>query len=971
ERIDRYAYRYFTNKVAWDTAKTNAEKVIFNNVLVRHLSEKVKIDMYAFIRYLVPRLYENIPPLKRLRRPTIVLIGGTTASGKSTSARSVAKNLGMPYYFSADPIREVQRKLIPKDTNLSPADKRSSFQEDPAEKGFIEHGSSVIRSLNECARWAVNENRSMVIEGVHLIPGLIDPKLFEEANVVQIIVTVADEEGHAARIEKRGKEESGRGGAGRYLKDFDKIRKANDLFDEQARSHGVVRVDNSSDFTRTISEVLFYAAGPYKDKAKQGPDERLRAMLDNKVTREKVRTSSSLGKYVKSVYTLGESDKLYIDASEIEPGVIDKSEIEALRNAIVQTTSSGALVIRDFDRLVAEGRSLLDFAASIGFDDVIIGQEALFARTAKEVEPILRGLTAYAAELNVKVLVENLPTTGNAEISIGLKDAYGKGVQDIDMEAIVLADENGEPAGMIEDGDAVFFACKRGEREIQITLPFVAEKIGQKFTDLVVKTYEKIKFGIMTLYHDMFDPLPVAFRPMRQKDPLVDVLSGAGKRFLLSAESEKINHITYFFKGQSREPMEGEEIFSVDSPPKDEHLDRPELSLPALTKGITERMETGNFDFVGINLANCDVIGHYYDPTDVEKNKEIIQIRREAAEAVDEHLGILLEAAKKQGYSVIVTADHGVGEVAVKKGKGVGKHTTNLVPFIVVDPDTTKASVISIAETGRLGDVAPTVLDLMKMQKPEEMTGQSLLVDYPENADPKKVMLIVMDGWGIGAESEDNPIHIANTPVLDSLYKEYLNTRIKASQEEVGLLAGDSGNSEAGHLNLGAGRIVLGDDIRIVNAVKGDPIEGDTTLDENAAILETIAHANEHGSNLHLIGLLSDASSHGRFAHVLELLKLARRKREEFREDGKGNGFKEVFMHMITDGRSTESGTAPALLLDMQKQMSRIGLGKVVDCVGRNLALDRAYNWGKTKKAYRLFAMGEGKQVGPVGIAEQ
>ncbi|MGB2600403.1 MAG: PEP/pyruvate-binding domain-containing protein, partial [Candidatus Omnitrophota bacterium] len=138
ERIDRYAYRYFTNKVAWDTAKTNAEKVIFNNVLVRHLSEKAKGEMYAFIRYLVPRLYENIPPLKRLRRPTIVLIGGTTASGKSTSARSVAKNLGMPYYFSADPIREVQRKLIPKDTNLSPADKRSSFQEDPAEKGFIE-----------------------------------------------------------------------------------------------------------------------------------------------------------------------------------------------------------------------------------------------------------------------------------------------------------------------------------------------------------------------------------------------------------------------------------------------------------------------------------------------------------------------------------------------------------------------------------------------------------------------------------------------------------------------------------------------------------------------------------------------------------------------------------------------------------------------------------------------------------------
>jgi 2,3-bisphosphoglycerate-independent phosphoglycerate mutase len=290
---------------------------------------------------------------------------------------------------------------------------------------------------------------------------------------------------------------------------------------------------------------------------------------------------------------------------------------------------------------------------------------------------------------------------------------------------------------------------------------------------------------------------------------------------------------------------------------------------------------------------------------------------------------------------VIVIADHGnLEEMYNSDGSPNVSHTDNPVPFLLIPPDNNAPIELT---SGSLADVAPTILSILGISQPAEMTGRSLIAGE-KNLRGAKALLVILDGWGVGKADQTNPIYLAQTPFWDNLVKAYPYTQLRAAGEAVGLQAGKNGNSEAGHMNMGAGRLVLQDDVRLDSALQ------DGSFYTNEIFLQTIADVKHHRSNLHLISLLSEKSSHGSIDYPLALLRLA-----------KEHALVDVYIHAIFDGRSTEPGSAPALLNKLEEKVREIGIGKIVTGIGRGIALDRDGNYQKTQCAYDALVFGTGK----------
>jgi 2,3-bisphosphoglycerate-independent phosphoglycerate mutase len=301
----------------------------------------------------------------------------------------------------------------------------------------------------------------------------------------------------------------------------------------------------------------------------------------------------------------------------------------------------------------------------------------------------------------------------------------------------------------------------------------------------------------------------------------------------------------------------------------------------------------------------------------------------------------VVQAAREAGYVTIITADHGnLEELFSEDGTPHVAHTSNPVSCIVIDPNTDEH--ISL-EDGKLADIAPTVLQILALSSSSQMTGKSLAPAHNFGAN-RKALLVILDGWGIGKNDESNPIFLAPTPVWDQLLATEAVCTLQASGDAVGLKTGKAGNSEAGHMNIGAGRVVLQDDVRLDMAMK------DGSFFTNPIILKAIDHAKEKHTTLHLIGLLTLKSSHGSIDYPLAILKMA-----------KDAGLEKVCLHMIFDGRSTEPGSAPMLLEILDDNVSEIGVGEIVTGIGRGIALDRDGNYHKTEKAYNAFVDGTGR----------
>lgn len=515
---------------------------------------------------------------------------------------------------------------------------------------------------------------------------------------------------------------------------------------------------------------------------------------------------------------------------------------------------------------------------------------------------------------------------GAAALAKGVRTLYEMGQNDYALEPLVLTDDGGAPLGRISAGDAVIFCCRRGEREVQLTEAFT----DPDFSPFPRPALPGLEFIILTLYHEKFKDLPVAFAPARLSGTLGETVAAAGLTQMRLAESEKFAHVTFFFSGGVSQPFPGEQQVRVPSPKGVPYDQVPELSLPQVVRELHRGLEAG-VDLIVTNFANGDVIGH------TSSNSAKVQ----CAALMDGQIHETVEAARRAGYVTFITADHGNLEVMTdENGAAHVAHTTNLVDFIVVDGQAKRPAQPA---DGILADVAPTVLAALGIDKPATMSGSDRVPGY-DWGGRRKVLLLILDGWGIGRADESNPIHLAPTPHWDALLATMPHSRLQASGEAVGLKAGKAGNSEAGHMNLGAGSVVLQDDVRLDLALK------DGSFAANPVFVEAMRRVAGEGKSLHLIGLLTEKSSHGSIDYPLALLEMA-----------KAHGLERVFLHLIFDGRSTAPGSAPALLESLEGRMAAIGAGLVVGGVGRGIALDRDGNYDKTAKAFAAMVSGKGQ----------
>ena len=207
----------------------------------------------------------------------------------------------------------------------------------------------------------------------------------------------------------------------------------------------------------------------------------------------------------------------------------------------------------------------------------------------------------------------------------------------------------------------------------------------------------------------------------------------------------------------------------------------------------------------------------------------------------------------------------------------------------------------------------------------------------------KPTVLLVLDGFGLNDRKEANAIAIANTPVIDRMMEEYPYVKGYASGMAVGLPEGQMGNSEVGHINIGAGRIVYQELTRITKEIQ------DGTFFNNAALLAAIDNCKRHNSDLHLFGLLSDGGVHSHNTHMYGLLELAKR-----------HGIKNVYVHAFLDGRDTPPASGKGFIEELGEKMRMYGVGKIATVMGRYYVMDRDNRWDRVEKAYRAMVYGEG-----------
>ena len=296
-----------------------------------------------------------------------------------------------------------------------------------------------------------------------------------------------------------------------------------------------------------------------------------------------------------------------------------------------------------------------------------------------------------------------------ASAAQGVREAYERGETDEFVIPFAGA-KDGQTAATVDDGDSVIFFNFRPDRAIQLTSAFVSDQFSGFGT-----TYRRpagLVFTTFTQYSDEFDGLAeIVFPNVNLTNTVGEVISRAGLRQLRIAETEKYPHVTFFMSGGREEVFDGEERILVNSPKVATYDLKPEMSAYEVTDALVDVIERDGTDAIILNFANPDMVGHSgrLEPT----------IR--AVEAVDECLGRVVEAILAKGGAAIITADHGnADEVLTPEGKPMTAHTVNPVPVIVTEED------LRLREDGILSDLAPTLLKLLGVEQPPEMTGKPL-----------------------------------------------------------------------------------------------------------------------------------------------------------------------------------------------------------------------------------------------------
>ncbi len=293
-----------------------------------------------------------------------------------------------------------------------------------------------------------------------------------------------------------------------------------------------------------------------------------------------------------------------------------------------------------------------------------------------------------------------------------MRASYAAGVTDEFVLPTVITDEFGSPVAAIGENDSIIFANFRADRARIITSSFIFED----FDGFERKNgFFPVYFACMTEYRADFAPfVHIAFAPQSLKNGMGEYVSSLGLTQLRIAEYEKYAHVTFFFNGGVEEPYKGEDRILVPSPKVATYDLKPEMSAIEVTDKVVEAIKSGKYDFIILNYANCDMVGH----------TGVFPAVIKAVETVDTCVGRFVDAIREVGGEVCITADHGNADQMMdyENDQPFTKHTTNPVPLIVAGA----GKDIRLKE-GRLCDLCPTMLDIMKLEKPEQMSGVSLI----------------------------------------------------------------------------------------------------------------------------------------------------------------------------------------------------------------------------------------------------
>ncbi len=295
-----------------------------------------------------------------------------------------------------------------------------------------------------------------------------------------------------------------------------------------------------------------------------------------------------------------------------------------------------------------------------------------------------------------------------------MQKSYDDDVTDEFVKPSVVM-KDGKPVATVEAGDSIIFFNFRPDRTRELTRAL----IEPDFKDFSrIGGYKPVHFVSMTQYDATFTNLEIAFHPQSLKNTMGEYLSGRGLTQLRIAETEKYAHVTFFFNGGVEAPNPGEDRALIPSPKVATYDLKPEMSAYEVADEAVKRVLSGKYDLMVLNFANCDMVGH----------TGVMEAAMKAVRTVDECVGKVVGAILQMGGKALITADHGNADQMVDPvtGEPFTAHTTNPVPLIVIDPEQPKHA---LADDGRLCDLSPTLLHMMKIPQPQEMTGKCLILD--------------------------------------------------------------------------------------------------------------------------------------------------------------------------------------------------------------------------------------------------
>ena len=301
-----------------------------------------------------------------------------------------------------------------------------------------------------------------------------------------------------------------------------------------------------------------------------------------------------------------------------------------------------------------------------------------------------------------------------------LEASYAAGVTDEFVLPTNLCDETGKPVALVEEGDSIIFFNFRPDRAREITRAFSQEEfIVPKGTAFVRKTgFLHPVYVCFTVYDAEFKGVEIAFPKQELDNTLGEYLAKMGKKQLRIAETEKYAHVTFFFNGGVEAPNENEVRVLINSPKVATYDLQPEMSAYEVTDRVIEELSTGEYDAMILNFANCDMVGH----------TGVIPAAVKAVHTVDECVQRVVNKILEMGGAAILTADHGNADKMIDSdGSPFTAHTTNPVPVVLIS-EKYKEMGVKLRDDGILADLAPTLLEVMGLPIPEEMTGKSLII---------------------------------------------------------------------------------------------------------------------------------------------------------------------------------------------------------------------------------------------------